>query len=133
MTNTEFLHTYRERHAELRVLQRQLTLCGGSGRPCGAGTIDYARVMRATNAQAAADCQHYEGIDAAIAALQEQLDTMEPRFQELMQQARNYKERCILRFYYLQGLTDEYIAESLDISARHANRLRHQMLEHMDK
>lgn len=133
MTNAEFLLAYREMHDELRALRNYLNLCGGSGCPGSIGSIDYARVISSTNVKAAADCQHYDGVEAEVTALQAKLDAMEPRFQELIQLARNYKERCILRFYYLQGMTDEYTAESLGISARHANRLRHQMLEHLDK
>ena len=132
MTNAEFLHTYRNMYAELRILEHQLNLCGGDGRPSAADAIDYAKIMRSTNDQAAADRQAFDGVAAEVAALQSQLNSMEPRYEELFRQARNYKERCILRFYYQQGQTDAFVANALVISTRHANRLRQQLLTFLD-
>ncbi|MBE5775282.1 MAG: hypothetical protein E7337_15375 [Clostridiales bacterium] len=133
MNNSEFLQLYQNRNEELCALQRLLVRCGGEGKPHGVSSIDYSRVMRSTNERSAADCQNYDGLQAEIDSLQTQLAAMEPRFQSLMQDARNYKERLILRLYYRQRQTDEKIAEALDISVRHANRMRHALLKYLDR
>ena len=132
MTNSCFLKQYRETQQELRVMERQLALSGTTGRPSGTSVNRCDRMPRGTNDATAAAIQQQEGIEAAVNSLRDELAAMEPRFTSLLSLARNYRERCILRQYYQLCLTDSQIAEFLDFSTRHANRLRAELLVHLD-
>jgi len=132
MTNTAFLKQYRETVQELRVMERQLSLSGTTGRPAGARAYRYDSMPRGTNDATSAAIQQQEGLEAAVCAVKEELAALEPRFNALMALARNFRERYILRQYYQLCLTDSQIAEYLDVSPRHANRLRADLLAHLD-
>ena len=132
MNNATFLKQYRETIQELRVMERQLSLSDTTGRPAGARACRYDSMPHGTNDSISAAIQQQEGLEAAVHALQAELATMEERFSTLVARARNYRERYILRQYYQLCLTDSQIAEYLDISTRHANRLRTELLAHLD-
>jgi len=133
MTNAAFLRQYRESHLELRVMERQLAMSGTTGRPAGAHTYRYDSMPRGTNDATSAAIQQQEGIEAAVHALREEMATMDVRFEALVRRGRNYRDRYILRQYYQLCLTDSQIAEYLDISTRHANRLRTELLAFLDE
>lgn len=132
MTNTAFLKQYRDTLQELRVMEHQLELSGITGRPSGAGSYHYDGLHRSTNDSTAAAIQQQDGLEAAVNDLRQAFAAMQPRFDGLLRLARNYRDRCILRQYYQQCQTDAYIAECLCISTRHANRLRTELLQHLD-
>lgn len=132
MTDATFLKTYRDMTQELAVLDRQLALCGTTGRPASAASFYYDDIRRSTNDPTAAAIQQQEGIEQARNAKQAELDAMQPRFDSLMKRARNFKERAILWQYYRLCYTDAQIAECLDVSTRHANRLRKELLTYLD-
>lgn len=133
MTNTAFLKQYRETHLELRVMERQLAMCGTTGRPSGAHSCRYDSISRNTNDVTAAAIQMQDGLEATIADLRSELADMDVRFEGLLRRGRNYRDRYILRQYYQLCLTDSQIAEYLDISTRHANRLRTELLAFLDE
>ncbi|MBE5804922.1 MAG: hypothetical protein E7316_10485 [Clostridiales bacterium] len=132
MNNAAFLKLYRETWLELRVMERQLAMSGTTGRPRGASTLHYDDMPRGTNDHTAAAIQQQDGIEAAVNDLRAQLDGMEPRYTALLKFARNYRDRCILRQYYQLCQTDAQIADCLCVSVRHANRLRAELLHHLD-
>lgn len=132
MNNATFLKQYRETIQELRVMERQLALSGTTGRPAGARAMRYDSMPYGTNDATSAAIQQQDGLEAAVRALHAELADMEIRFNTLVTRARNYRERYILRQYYQLCLTDSQIAEYLDISTRHANRLRTELLAHLD-
>ena len=133
MKASVFLADYREIHRQLRVLESQLEHSGITGRPAGAGSCRTDGPVRRTNHLTAAAIQHEEYLEAVCQSVQQELARMEPRFQQLLDSAWGIRERIILQQYYVQGQTDECIAECLGISARHLCRLRHQMLRRMDE
>lgn len=133
MTNAAFLKQYRESHLELRVLERQLALSGTTGRPAGAHSYHYSSMPRGTNDATSAAIQQQEGLEAAVNDLRAELADMDIRFDALLRRGRNYRDRYILRQYYQQCLTDSQIAEYLDVSTRHANRLRTELLALLDE
>ncbi len=133
MTNAAFLKQYRETHLELRGMERQLALSGTTGRPAGAHAYRYDSMPRGTNDVTAAAIQQQEGLEAAVADLRKELADMDVRFEALVRRGRNYRDRYILRQYYQQCLTDSQIAEYLDVSTRHANRLRSELLSLLDE
>ncbi len=132
MNNATFLKQYRETVQELRVMERQLSLSGTTGKPAGARAYRYDSMPHGTNDITSAAIQQQDGLEAAVRALRDELAAMEARFNTLLTRARNYRERYILRQYYQLCLTDSQIAEYLDISTRHANRLRTELLAHLD-
>lgn len=132
MTNGAFLKQYRDTLLELRVMERQLELSGTTGRPASASTFRYDGMPRGTNDRTAAAIQQQEGIEAAVHDLQEEVAQMQIRFETLLHRARNFRDRCILRQYYQLGQTDAQIAECLCVSTRHANRLRAELIAHLD-
>lgn len=132
MTNATFLKTYRDTVQELQVMEHQLEMSGTSGMPAGAGVYQWDSLHRSTNDSTAAAIQQQDGIEAAVNGLRQELARMQPRFDALLRLARNYRDRCILRQYYHLCQTDAYIAECLCISTRHANRLRAELLRHLD-
>ncbi len=132
MTNASFLKQYRDTLQELQVMEHQLEMSGTTGRPAGATGYCFDSLHRSTNDSTAAALQEQEGIEAAVNVLRQTMAAMQPRFDGLMRMARNYRDRCILRQYYLLCQTDAQIAEALCISTRHANRLRAQLLRHLD-
>lgn len=132
MNNATFLKQYRETWLELRVMERQLSLSGTTGKPHGAVHYQFDEMPRGTNDPTSAAIQQQEGIEAAVNDLRSQLESMDARYSFLMKMARNYRERYILRQYYQLCLTDSQIAEYLDVSTRHANRLRAELLAYLD-
>ena len=132
MTNRSFLSEYREARRLLRVLEEQLDRCGITGCPSGAGSCRLDGTGRGTNHRTADAIQRLDGLEAQYQSVQQALEAMEPRFQQLLKDAWGIRERSILCQYYVQGQPDEQIAECLGISARHVSRLRHQMLARMD-
>lgn len=132
MTNKAFLRKYRDTQLELRVMERQLELSGSTGRPASASTFRYDGMPRGTNDKTAAAIQQQEGIEAAVRSLREEMAHMQAYYEELLRKARNFRDRCILRQYYQLCQTDAQIAECLCVSTRHANRLRTELLAHLD-
>lgn len=132
MTNAIFLKQYRETIQELRVMERQLALSGTTGKPAGARAYRYDSMPHGTNDATSAAIQQQDGIEAAVNALRSELAAMEPHYAALFARARNYRDRCILRQYYQLCQTDAQIADSLCVSVRHANRLRAELLAHLD-
>lgn len=113
-------------------MERQLALSGTTGKPAGARAYRYDSMPHGTNDATSAAIQQQEGLEAAVRTLKDDLAVMEVRFNTLLTRARNYRERYILRQYYQLCLTDSQIAEYLDVSPRHANRLRAELLTHLD-
>lgn len=132
MTNAAFLKAYRDLHQELAVMERHLAMCGTTGCPTGVRSSRYDALPRGTNNGTAAAIQHQEGVEAAVQQLRDNLADMDTTFQALLPRARNYRDRCILRQYYQLGQTDAQVAECLCVSVRHANRLRSELLTHLD-
>lgn len=132
MYASAFLKDYRNTLLELAAMERLLEQCGVTGCPTGARTSRFDSMPKGTNDFVSARIQEQEGIEASVLALRQDVYTMSPQFQQLMNMARNYRERCILRQYYQMGRTDAFVAECLAISVRHANRLRKEMLSYFD-
>lgn len=132
MNNGSFLMDYREARRQLRVLEDQFDRSIVTGQPAGVGSCRTDGTPRGTNHRTAAAMQLADGLEAHCQSLRLELESMEPRFQQLLRDAWGMRERSILRQYYAQGQTDMQIAECLGISERHVCRLRHQMIARMD-
>ena len=127
MTQKELLENYRDIVIEIETLERQSKFLNqfiGGPRPVRA--IQLTGMPRGTNDPEAALLQRedtnevLEKIEAKCAELREMVDA----FEMIMDKIEDRRLRIIVRNYYALGWTDERIAEQLELSRQHVNRLR---------
>ena len=127
MTKRELLESYRDIVIEIETLERQSKFLNqfiGGPRPVRA--IQLTGMPRGTNDPEAALLQRedtnevLEKIEAKCAELREMVDA----FEMIMDKIEDRRLRIIVRNYFALGWTDERIAEQLELSRQHVNRLR---------
>ena len=127
MTKRELLESYRDIVIEIETLERQskfLEQFIGGPRPVRA--IQLTGMPRGTNDPEAAILQRedtnevLEKIEAKCEELREMVDA----FEMIMDKIDDRRLRIIIRNYYALGWTDERIAEQMELSRQHVNRLR---------
>ena len=127
MTKRELLESYRDIVIEIETLERQSKFLDqfiGGPRPVRA--IQLTGMPRGTNDPEAALLQRedtnevLEKIEGKCAELREMVDA----FEMIMDKIEDRRLRIIVRNYYALGWTDERIAEQLELSRQHVNRLR---------
>ena len=132
MTKRELLESYRDIVIEIETLERQSKFLDqfiGGPRPVRA--IQLTGMPRGTNDPEAALIQRedtnevLEKIEAKCAELREMVDA----FEMIMDKIEDRRLRIIVRNYYALGWTDERIAEQLELSRQHVNRLRTAYIE----
>lgn len=132
MTRRELLENYRDIVIEIETLERQSKFLNqfiGGPRPVHA--VQLTGMPRGTNDPEAAMLQRedtdevLEKIDAKCAELRELVDA----FEQIMDRIEDRRLRIIVRNYYALGWTDERIAEQLELSRQHVNRLRTAYIE----
>ena len=134
MTKRELLESYRDIVIEIETLERQSKFLDqfiGGPRPVRA--IQLTGMPRGTNDPEAALLQRedtnevLEKIEAKCAELREMVDA----FEMIMDKIEDRRLRIIVRNYYALGWTDERIAEQLELSRQHVNRLRTAYIEQL--
>jgi DNA-directed RNA polymerase specialized sigma subunit len=134
MTKRELLESYRDIVIEIETLERQSKFLNqfiGGPRPVRA--IQLTGMPRGTNDPEAALLQRedtnevLEKIEAKCAELREMVDA----FEMIMDKIEDRRLRIIVRNYYALGWTDERIAEQLELSRQHVNRLRTAYIEQL--
>ena len=134
MTKRELLESYRDIVIEIETLERQSKFLDqfiGGPRPVRA--IQLTGMPRGTNDPEAALLQRedtnevLEKIEAKCAELREMVDA----FELIMDKIDDRRLRIIVRNYYALGWTDERIAEQLELSRQHVNRLRTAYIEQL--
>lgn len=132
MNNRELLENYRDIVIEIETLERQSKFLNqfiGGPRPIRA--VQLTGMPRGTNDPEAAILQRadtdevLEKIEAKCAELRDLVDA----FELIMDKIDDRRLRIIVRNYYALGWTDERIAEQLELSRQHVNRLRTAYLE----
>ena len=127
MTKRELLESYRDIVIEIETLERQSKFLNqfiGGPRPMRG--IQLTGMPRGTNDPEAALLQRedtnevLEKIEGKCAELREMVDA----FEMIMDKIEDRRLRIIVRNYYALGWTDERIAEQLELSRQHVNRLR---------
>ena len=127
MTKRELLENYRDIVIEIETLERQSKFLNqfiGGPRPIRA--VQMTGMPHGTNDPEAAILQRndtdevLDKIDAKCAELRELVDA----FEMIMDKIDGRRLRIIVRNYYALGWTDERIAEQLELSRQHVNRLR---------
>ena len=134
MTKRELLESYRDIVIEIETLERQSKFLNqfiGGPRPVRG--IQLTGMPRGTNDPEAALLQRedtnevLEKIEAKCAELREMVDA----FEMIMDKIEDRRLRIIVRNYYALGWTDERIAEQLELSRQHVNRLRTAYIEQL--
>ena len=134
MTKRELLESYRDIVIEIETLERQSKFLNQFiGGPRQVRGIQLTGMPRGTNDPEAALLQRedtnevLEKIEAKCAELREMVDA----FEMIMDKIEDRRLRIIVRNYYALGWTDERIAEQLELSRQHVNRLRTAYIEQL--
>ena len=127
MTQKELLENYRDIVIEIETLERQSKFLNQFiGGPRPVRSIQLTGMPRGTNDPEAALLQRedtdevLEKIEAKCTELRDLVEA----FEQIMDKIEDRRLRIIIRNYYALGWTDEKIAEQLELSRQHVNRLR---------
>ena len=133
MRDSEVLKNYRVAVLEIGLLERQIERLGGVGGPDGYGQYSLDRVAKGTNHREAAAMQRYDGLTGILERKRDALRQMTQRFEALLDMPMPIRLRAIIRSYYALGMTDEAIADALNMSARRVNSLRNEYIKGLDQ
>ena len=135
MTKRELLENYRDIVIEIETLERQSKFLNQFiGGPQPIRSIQLTGMPRGTNDPEAAVLQRedtdevLEKIESKCTELREMID----EFEQIMDGIEDRRLRIIVRNYYALGWTDERIAEQLELSRQHVNRLRTAYIEQLE-
>ena len=127
MNRRELLENYRDIVIEIETLERQSKFLNQFiGGPQPIRAVQLTGMPHGTNDPEAAILQRndtdevLDKIDAKCAELRDLVDA----FELIMDKIDDRRLRIIVRNYYALGWTDERIAEQLELSRQHVNRLR---------
>ena len=132
MNKRELLENYRDIVIEIETLERQSKFLNqfiGGPRPVHA--VQLTGMPRGTNDPEAAMLQRADTDDVLdkIEQKMAELQGMVASFEVIMDRIEDRRLRIIVRNYYALGWTDEKIAEQLELSRQHVNRLRTAYIE----
>ena len=132
MNKRELLENYRDIVIEIETLERQSKFLNqfiGGPRPVHA--VQLTGMPRGTNDPEAAMLQRADTDDVLdkIEQKMAELQGMVASFEVIMDRIEDRRLRIIVRNYYALGWTDERIAEQLELSRQHVNRLRTAYIE----
>ena len=127
MTKRQLLENYRDIVIEIETLERQSKFLNQFiGGPKPLHSVQLTGMPRGTNDPEAAILQRADTDEVLdkIEAKVNELSGMVKMFEQVMDQIEDRRLRIIVRNYYALGWTDEKIAEQLELSRQHVNRLR---------
>ena len=134
MTKRELLENYRDIVIEIETLERQSKFLNNFiGGPRPVRSVQLTGMPRGTNDPEAAMMQRndtdevIDKIEAKCVELRDMVDA----FETIMDKIADRRLRIIIRNYYALGWTDERIAEQLELSRQHVNRLRTAYIEEL--
>ena len=134
MTKRELLESYRDIVIEIETLERQSKFLNQFiGGPQPIRSIQLTGMPRGTNDPEAAVLQR-EDTDEVLEKIEakcEELREMVDAFEMIMDKIEDRRMRIIIRNYYALGWTDERIAEQMELSRQHVNRLRTAYIEQL--
>ena len=138
MTNREVLIRYRYLQSEVESIERTLDRIGTIGGPRPVRSPQLTGMPRGTNDPEAAIIQRsdYDDIMQALLDKTTELRGLMMRFELILDRVKDDRERIILRDYYANGMTDEWIAEHSfkpSLSQTTVNDIRNSALEKLDK
>jgi len=134
MTKRELLENYRMLVIEIDTLERQSKFLNQFiGGPKPVHAVQLTGMPRGTNDPEAAVLQRVDTDEVLdkIEAKCEELRELLEEFETIMDAIKDRRLQIIVRNYYALGWSDERIAERLDLSRQHVNRLRAAYLEEL--
>ena len=132
MNKRELLENYRDIVIEIETLERQSKFLNQFiGGPKPVHAVQLTGMPRGTNDPEAAMLQRADTDDVLdkIEQKMAELQGMVASFEVIMDRIEDRRLRIIVRNYYALGWTDERIAEQLELSRQHVNRLRTAYIE----
>lgn len=133
MRDVEVLQSYREGMRELRILEKQMESWTNAGGPQGCSRAALTGMPRGTNHPQAAMEQHADGLMALWEKQRETLLDIGMRFEKILMEVKSPRLRLVLRCYYGLGMTDELIAQDMNMSIRRVNSLRNSFVRSLDQ
>ncbi len=135
MTKRELLENYRDIVIEIETLERQSDFMGRYiGGPAPIRSVQLTGMPRGTNMPEAAESQRIDTDSDVLEKIQRkkrELSGLLVEFELIVDAILDRRLRIIIRDYYALGWTDERIAEQLELSRQHVNRLRTAYLEEL--
>ena len=136
MTKRELLEQYRLLVIDIKVLDKQSAFLDGFiGGPRPIRGVQLTGMPRGTNDPVAAMIQR-EDVDETIIKLDERAEELRGlvgEVERIIDDIPDRRTQIIIRAYYATGWTDELIADQLELSRQHVNRLRLAYLEELDR
>lgn len=132
MTKRELLENYRDIVIEIETLERQSRFLNSFiGGPRPVRSVQLTGMPRGTNDPEAALLQRTDTDEVLdkIEKKSQELRGMVDEFEQIMDRIMDRRLRIIVRNYYALGWTDEKVAEQLELSRQHVNRLRTAYIE----
>lgn len=135
MTKRELLENYRLLVIEIETLERQSKFLNRFiGGPTPVRAVQLTGMPRGTNDPEAAFLQRVD-TEEVLEKIEEkcrELGEMLRDFESVLDEIKDRRLQIIIRNYYALGWTDERIAEQLELSQSHVNRLRKEYIEKID-
>lgn len=135
MTRRDLLEQYRLLVIDIKILEKQSNfLQGFIGGPRPLRGVQLTGMPRGTNDPVAAIMQRKD-VDDTLAQLEKkqgELVSLVREFEVIVDAIEDRRLQIIIRCYFGLGWTDEQIADQLELSRQHVNRLRLAYLDDLD-
>lgn len=132
MTDVEVLQECRLATLEERALSRQIDRLALIGGPRGVGgqAIEPAG-DRKTNNATAGQLQKLEGLIETLTRKRDENIAIILRAERVIERIIQRKDRTLVRYYYVEGLSEYEIATELDMSQQWVNQRRNRILDEL--
>ena len=132
MTDVEVLQECRLATLEERALSRQIDRLALIGGPRGVGgqAIEPAG-DRKTNNATAGQLQKLEGLIETLTRKRDENIAIILRAERVIERIIQRKDRTLIRYYYVEGLSEYEIATELDMSQQWVNQRRNRIIDEL--
>ena len=132
MTDVEVLQECRLATLEERALSRQIDRLALIGGPRGVGgqAIEPAG-DRKTNNATAGQLQKLEGLIETLTRKRDENIAIILRAERVIERIIQRKDRTLVRYYYVEGLSEYEIATELDMSQQWVNQRRNRIIDEL--
>lgn len=130
MTDVEILQECRLAALEERVISRQIERLTKAGGPRGIGSqaMEPAGDRRTNNASAG-QMQQLEGLIEKLSIKRDENLSIMNRAEIIIERFRNRKDRVVIRYYYVEGISEYEIADEMGMSRQWVNQRRNLLVE----
>ena len=130
MTDVEILREARAAAMEEQAIARQMERLAEVGGPRGlTGQALKQAGDRKTNDAQAARLQQFEGLIQRLAEKREENMQIMQQAEDVIEQLKDRSDRVIIRYYYVEGESDYWIAREMEKSQQWVNERRLKIIE----